>query len=106
MSAAAARKSRRQVPRELPPTLLEQMRKSRGLSLQEVGDAVSTHPTNLLKIENGTHQPKPELALKLFEFYGGVIPLEAIYFPREDGRPPQCPCCKQPWSASDGTHKN
>lgn len=105
-AAAARKKARRQVPSELPPTLLETMRKSRGLSLQEVGDAVGTHPTNLLKIENGTHQPKPELALKLFAFYDRVIPLSEIYFPREASRPLTCPCCQQRWSASNGTDKN
>lgn len=60
---------------------MTQTRKSRGLSLYDVGAAVGTDATNLSRVEKGAQIPKRELARALFEFYGGVVPLGAIYDP-------------------------
>jgi len=65
-------------------TLLQQTRKSRGLSLEEVAAAVSTDATNLSRIERGIQPPKRELARRLFVFYRGVIPLARIHDPDFD----------------------
>lgn len=63
-------------------TLLTQIRKSRGLSLDVVADAVGTDPTNLSRVEKGAQVPKRELARALFSYYGGAVPLGAIYDPQ------------------------
>lgn len=63
------------------PSLMTQTRNSRGLSLEKVAAAVGTDQTNLSRVERGTQIPRRELARALFEFYGGVIPLAAIYDP-------------------------
>jgi DNA-binding XRE family transcriptional regulator len=63
------------------PTLLTQMRKSRGLSLDKVAKTVGTDPTNLSRIEKGTQAPKRELARALYRFYEGRVPIGAIYDP-------------------------
>lgn len=62
-------------------TLLTQTRKSRGLSLDKVAAEVGTDPTNLSRVEKGQQMPKRELARSLFQFYGGAVPLGAIYDP-------------------------
>lgn len=62
-------------------TLLTQTRKSRGLSLDQVAGEVRTDPTNLSRVEKGHQMPKRELARALFDFYGGAVPLGAIYDP-------------------------
>lgn len=62
-------------------TLLTQTRKSRGLSLDQVAGEVKTDPTNLSRVEKGQQMPKRDLARSLFEFYGGAVPLGAIYDP-------------------------
>jgi ribosome-binding protein aMBF1 (putative translation factor) len=68
------------VPTE-PKTLMTQTRKSRGLSLEVVAAKVKTDPTNLSRVEKGQQMPKRELARALFRFYGGSVPLSAIYDP-------------------------
>ena len=64
------------------PSLLTQIRKSRGLSLDQVAAIVATDPTNLSRVERGAQVPKRELARALFEFYEGAVPLGAIYDPQ------------------------
>lgn len=61
--------------------LLAQIRKSRGLSLDKVAREVTTDPTNLSRIEKGQQTPKRHVARKLHSFYGGAVPLGAIYDP-------------------------
>ena len=68
--------------KEKTQTLLTQTRKSRGLSLDQVAAEVGTDPTNLSRVEKGAQVPKRELARALFEFYGGAVPLGAIYDPQ------------------------
>jgi transcriptional regulator with XRE-family HTH domain len=68
-----------QTPRAM--SLLQQTRKSRGLSLDIVAREVGTDPTNLSRVEKGTQIPKRELARALFKFYSGAVPLGAIYDP-------------------------
>lgn len=67
-------------------TLLTQIRKSRGLSLDKVARAVSTDPTNLSRVEKGVQTPKRDLARALYEFYDGVVDLGAIYDPEFFGQ--------------------
>lgn len=63
------------------PSLLKQMRRSRGLSLDIVADAVGMDPTNLSRVEKGQQMPKRESARALFLYYNGAVPLGAIYDP-------------------------
>lgn len=63
------------------PFLMTQIRKSRGLSLAQVAETVSTDVANLYRIEKGEQVPKRALARALFDFYDGAIPLGAIYDP-------------------------
>lgn len=67
-------------------SLLTQTRKGRGLSLDVVAKAVGTDPTNLSRVEKGAQVPKRELARALFKFYGGRVPLGAIYDPEFDAQ--------------------
>lgn len=60
---------------------MTQIRKSRGLSLQEVARVVGTDQANLSRVEKGTQIPKRPLARALFKFYDGAVPLGAIYDP-------------------------
>ena len=62
-------------------SLMTQTRKSRNLSLEEVAGAVRTDQANLSRVEKGEQLPKRPLARRLFEFYGGAVPLAAIYDP-------------------------
>lgn len=63
------------------PFLMAQIRRSRGLGLADVAAKVETDPSNLAKVERGEQIPKRPLARKLFAFYGGAVPLAAIYDP-------------------------
>lgn len=65
-------------------TLLTQIRRARGLSLEQVAEAVGTGKGNLRRVENGEQVPKRDLARALFHFYDGAIPLGAIYDARFD----------------------
>lgn len=60
---------------------MTQTRKSRGLSLEQVAEKVGTDQANLSRVEKGRQIPKRELARRLFQFYGGSVPLAAIYDP-------------------------
>lgn len=65
---------------EVPPdTQLTKARKNRGLWLSHVADAVGTSVATLSKVERGVQTPKRDLARGLFEFFGGSVPLGAIY---------------------------
>lgn len=64
-----------------PVHLLTQMRKERGLSLEVVAREVGTDQSNLSRIERGAQVPQRQLARALFRFYGGKVPLGAIYDP-------------------------
>jgi transcriptional regulator with XRE-family HTH domain len=62
-------------------SLMTQIRKSRNLSLEQVAVSVQTDQANLSRVEKGAQLPKRDLARRLFEFYGGSVPLAAIYDP-------------------------
>lgn len=62
-------------------SLMTQMRNARNLSLEQVAKTVGTDQANLSRVEKGKQVPKRPLARKLFEFYGGQVPLAAIYDP-------------------------
>lgn len=68
---------------------MTQTRKSRGLSLEQVAAKVGTDQANLSRVEKGRQVPKRDLARRIFQFYGGSVPLAAIYDPewfREQAR--------------------
>lgn len=69
------------MPEARTDSLMTQIRKSRGLSLATVAEAVGTNAGNLSRIESGAQPPKRELARKLFTYYGGAVPLALIYDP-------------------------
>lgn len=73
-------------PEKEPSTLLTQIRRSRGLSLEEVAEAVGTGKGNLRRVENGAQVPKRELARALHAYYGGAVPLGLIYDARFDSQ--------------------
>lgn len=60
---------------------MTQTRKSRGMSLEQVAKRVGTDQANLSRVEKGRQVPKRELARRIFQFYGGSVPLAAIYDP-------------------------
>jgi transcriptional regulator with XRE-family HTH domain len=62
-------------------SLMTQMRKARKLSLEQVAESVGTDQANLSRVEKGRQVPKRPLARALWEFYGGRVPLAAIYDP-------------------------
>jgi transcriptional regulator with XRE-family HTH domain len=69
---------------ETPPkdTPLRALRKSRGLTLQEVADAIKTDTGNLSRIEQGT-QKSLDMARRLVDFYGrdAITELDILYPP-------------------------
>jgi DNA-binding XRE family transcriptional regulator len=93
---AKSRIPRRRKERDVPPSLLTQTRKSRGLSLETVAEAVGTHHTNLLRIEHGDQVPRPDVAQRIFDFFDGVVPLQKIFYPYDT--PPACPMCQHDWN--------
>ena len=62
-------------------TRLKSERIARGYTQKDVARAVGTNPANLLRLERGQQVPKADLARAIFEFYGGDVPLCAIYDP-------------------------
>ncbi len=70
------------MPRKKPfASPLTQARESRGLSLEAVAEKVGTDQANLSRIEKGQQIPKRPLARRIYEFYGGTVPLSAVYDP-------------------------
>lgn len=70
-----------------PPVLynrLPVLRAERGLSRQELADAVMVNYQTIGYLERGDYSPSLELAFRLSEFFG--LPIEAI-FAREPFRP-------------------
>lgn len=89
------RTPRRRKNRDVPPSALTLMRKSRGLSLEVVADAVGTHHTNLLRIEHGEQVPQAEVAQRIYAFFDGTVPLAKILYPYDT--PERCPTCQHDW---------
>lgn len=67
---------------ELHDPLMTQIRRSRGLSLAAVAAEVGTNAANLMRIERGEQVPRHALARALYRYYGGAVPLSAVYDPR------------------------
>ena len=65
--------------RAMPDSLLTQIRKSRGLSLEDVAAKVGCNAGTLSRVERGEQTPKQSLARALHKFFGGAVPLGAIY---------------------------
>lgn len=63
------------------PSLMAQVRRSRGLALSTVAAEVHCDPSNLAKVERGEQIPKRSLARALYRYYAGAVPLDAIYDP-------------------------
>lgn len=62
-------------------SLMTQLRKSRGLSLDALARQVGTDQANLSRVERGLQIPNRDLARSLYRFFDGAIPLGAIYDP-------------------------
>lgn len=62
-------------------TPLRQARKSRGLSVKDVAEAVGTDPSNMSRIETGHHAPPVELARAIYKFYAGELDIVDLYDP-------------------------
>ena len=56
---------------------LEQWRLDRGLTRQELADAVSVHYQTIGYLERGEYAPSLDLAFRLSEYFG--LPIEAIF---------------------------
>jgi putative transcriptional regulator len=66
-----------------PDTPLRALRKSRGLTLQDVAAAIKTDTGNLSRVEQGT-QRSLDLARKLVDFYGreAISEVDILYPPQ------------------------
>lgn len=60
---------------------LREARKARRETLAAVAEAVETDVGNLSRIERGEQMPQRELARRLFDHFGGSVPLGVIYDP-------------------------
>lgn len=60
---------------------LREARKDSGMTAQEAADAAGCGRATLYRIEAGACLPMRDLARKLFELYGGAVPLASIYDP-------------------------
>lgn len=65
----------------VPESLLTQVRKKRGLSLDEVAAKVGTSEATLSRIERGVQVPRRDLARAIYEYFDGKVALGAIYDP-------------------------
>ncbi len=66
---------------EQPKSILTQAREVFGWTLVEVGDTLGSNSASISRIERAVQMGRRPLYRKLFEFYGGVIPLGDIYDP-------------------------
>lgn len=62
-------------------TTLEQIRDELGISGRSIALAIGVDPAGFHRIERGQKTPKQDTARKIFEFYGGIVPLGMIYDP-------------------------
>lgn len=60
---------------------MAQVRRAKGASIVQVAATVGCDPSNLAKVESGLQIPRRPLARALYAFYGGAVPLDAIYDP-------------------------
>ena len=61
---------------------LEEIRKKRGLSQEQLGDALGVSRQTIISIEKGKYNPSLELAFKMAEFFGLLI--EDIFQNKEE----------------------
>ena len=54
-----------------------EVRRNKGVTLQQVCDAIGLNTGNLSRIENGIQHPKPDTAKRLASYYG--VSLDVIY---------------------------
>lgn len=60
------------------PTSLQDWRKSKALTQQDLADAVGIHVQYLSAIECGRRRPGMALATKIRDYTGGVVSLDAL----------------------------
>lgn len=60
---------------------LRTVREKRKLTLDDVARKVGCNAGNLSRIERGEQMPSRNLARELYDFFGGEVPLSAIYDP-------------------------
>jgi transcriptional regulator with XRE-family HTH domain len=60
------------------PISLQEWRKSKALTQQDVADAIGVHVQYVSAIERGARRPGMKVASRIREFSGGVISLDAL----------------------------
>lgn len=60
------------------PISLQEWRKSKALTQQDVADAIGVHVQYVSAIERGARRPGMSVATKIREFTGGAISLDAL----------------------------
>ena len=63
------------------PTSLQDWRKSKALTQQEMADAVGIHVQYLSAIECGRRRPGMRVARKILDYTGGAISIDALADP-------------------------
>ena len=61
---------------------VEQMRKMRDLSQEQLGDALGVSRQTIISIEKGKYNPSLDLAFRLARFF--EMPIEEIFIHKED----------------------
>jgi len=88
-------------PQRTDPVLhnrLAVMRTERGLSRQELADALDVNYQTIGYLERGEYNPSLDLALRAAEYFG--VPVEAIF-----SRKPFKPMSEQLYGASASAHR-
>ena len=62
---------------------LEELRRERGITQEELADAVEVTRQTIISLENGRYNPSILLAFKLARYFGTTI--EDIFIYEEDG---------------------
>lgn len=64
--------------------ILEELRKAKGLSQEELGKILEVSRQTIISIENGKYNPSLELAFKISEFFN--MKIEEIFIYKEDNK--------------------
>ena len=61
------------------PTILQEVRAICGVSARAMGVVMDLDPTGYLRIERAQYTPTQDTARKIFDYYGGLIPIGLVY---------------------------
>ncbi len=67
--------------KDLPRLSLRDARRESGMTAKAVAEAAGLDRVSLYRIEAGSQHPRRESARRLFQLFGGRVPLAAIYDP-------------------------